>query len=193
MLKNITILIIVCWFPFSTWGQNVWKIDPGHSNVQFEVTHLSISTVTGKFTEFSGEIKSNGDSFDGAQINVSVGVGSIDTENLTRDKHLKEDDFFNVKKYPQMTFTSTSFKRNSETEYLVTGQLTIRDVTREISFIATYGGQIKTGEMIIRAFSASFTINRFEYKLKWDDTLDTGGLVVGDEVTIKMNVRLLKT
>lgn len=189
------IMLSVCLFWVNTWAkaQTTWRIDPAHSNVQFEVTHLSISTVTGHFTSFTGEVETKGNNFDGAKVSAEVLVSSVNTENVTRDKHLKKDDFFNAEKFPNMTFRSTSFKRNSDTEYVVTGDLTIRDVTKEITFIATYGGQIKTGKKMISAFRGAFTINRFDYKLKWDDTLDSGGLVVGEEVSIKLSMQLEKT
>lgn len=193
LIRNILITISLGILPGVLMAQTTWKIDPAHSNVQFEVTHLSISTVTGHFSTFAGEVMTKGNNFDGAKIDARVEVASVNTDNVTRDKHLKQDDFFNADKYPQMVFKSTSFKRNSDTEYVITGNLTIRDVTKEITFIATYGGQIKTGKKMISAFKGEFMINRFDYQLKWDDTLDSGGLVVGEEVNIKLSLQLEKT
>ncbi len=185
----ISILLIHC----GTKGQSTtWKIDPVHSSIQFDVTHLVVSTVTGKFTEFSGSIVSKKDSFEKAQINVDVSVNSIDTENLTRDKHLKQDDFFNAEKYPKISFRSKSFALTSENTYTLIGDLTIRDVTKEISLVVKNSGTIDTGSKIISGFKANFKINRFDFNLKWDDTLDSGSLVVGEEVDIRMNLELVK-
>ena len=192
MKKSIKILVTLIFIQFSVHAQSSWNIDPVHSNIQFDVTHLVVSTVTGKFTEFSGSISTKGDSFDGAIAEVKVNVASIDTENLTRDKHLKQDDFFNAEAFPMITFKSSSFKKINEKEYELTGKLKIRDVTKEIILTAINAGTVSLGEKTISAFKANFSINRFDYKLKWDDTLDSGSLVVGEDVAITMNLELVK-
>ncbi len=173
-------------------AQNQWKVDPVHSSVQFDVTHLVVSTVTGEFTKFSGTVTTDGDSFENAQVEAVVEVNSINTENMTRDKHLKEDDFFNAAKFPQIKFKSEVFKKIADKEYLVTGDLTIRDVTKKVSMRAVHSGTISTGNKQISGFKASFTVNRFDFNLKWDDTLDSGSLVVGENVDIRMNLELVK-
>ena len=178
--------------PFS-YGQATWTADPAHSSIGFEVSHLTISTVSGKFTDYSCDLVSKRKSFDEAQINVKVNVGSISTEDLTRDKHLKEDDFFNAESYPNMIFVSDSFVKTSDTEYQVTGFLTIRNVVKKISFVATNSGTVTIGDKTISAFKAEFIVNRFDYQLKWDDTLDSGGLVVGEDVTVILNIELVKS
>lgn len=191
MKRAFLVLLSIC-MSFAVQSQTKWRADPAHSSIQFEVSHLAISTVTGKFTEFSCEMESKKNSFDGAKVEAKVEVESVSTENLTRDKHLKEDDFFNAKKYPQMTFTSESFTKTSDEQYEVTGTLTIRDVSKKITFPATYSGMINTGTKTISAFKANFTINRFDFKLKWDDTLDSGSLVVGEDVDVRLNLELVK-
>ncbi|WP_119844138.1 YceI family protein [Reichenbachiella sp. MSK19-1] len=173
-------------------AQTKWKSDPVHSNIQFEVDHLAISTVTGNFSEFVCDVESKRNSFEGAKIEAVVQVSSLSTKNLTRDKHLKEDDFFNAEKYPVMTFRSESFVKKSDKEYVITGWLTIRDVTKKVSFPAEYSGMAKLGDKTISAFKANFVINRFDYNLTWNDTLDTGSLVVGEDVNVKMNLELIK-
>jgi len=192
MKKTINILIGCILFQFGVQAQSKWAIDPVHSNIQFDVTHLVVSTVTGKFTEFSGTIDASGDTFDGAIAEVKVNVSSIDTENLTRDKHLKEDDFFNAEAFPMISFKSTSFRKVNDKDYQLIGNLTIRDVTKEITISAVNNGTVNLGDKTISAFKANFIINRFDYKLKWDDTLDSGSLVVGEEVAISMNLELVK-
>ncbi|UXX77828.1 YceI family protein [Reichenbachiella carrageenanivorans] len=191
-MKNTLALLFSVFIVSSAQAQTRWKADPAHSSIQFEVSHLAISTVSGKFTEFSCELQSKKHSFEGAKIDAKVEVGSVTTDNLTRDKHLKEDDFFNASKYPQMTFVSESFKKMENDQYEISGTLTIRDVSKKITFPATYSGMINMGNRTISAFKANFKINRFDYKLTWDDTLDTGSLVVGEDVNVQLNLELVK-
>lgn len=191
-MRRAFLLLLSIFLVYSVQSQTRWKADPVHSSIQFEVSHMTISTVTGKFTEFSCELESKKNSFEGAKVEAKVKVESVSTENLTRDKHLKEDDFFNAKEFPQITFVSESFKKMEGDQYEVTGMLTIRDVSKKISFPATYTGMIKMGDRTISGFKANFTINRFDYKLKWDDTLDTGSLVVGEDVDVQLNLELVK-
>lgn len=192
MKKPIILTLIFVFISFISFAQNKWKIDPVHSGIQFDVTHLVVSTVTGKFAEFSGTVESQDDSFENAKVKANLEVKSIDTENLTRDKHLKQDDFFNAEKYPQIKFESDFFKKVADKEYLVTGDLTIRDVTKKVSMKATHTGTITIGDKVVSGFKVNFTINRFEFNLKWDDTLDSGSLVVGEDVNISMNLELTK-
>ena len=192
MKKPFSLTLIFVLISSISFAQNKWKVDPVHSGIQFDVTHLVVSTVTGKFTEFSGTIESQDDSFENAKVKANLEVKSIDTENLTRDKHLKQDDFFNAEKYPQIKFESDFFKKIADKEYLVTGDLTIRDVTKKVSMKATHSGTITIGDKVVSGFKVNFTINRFEFNLKWDDTLDSGSLVVGEDVNITMNLELIK-
>ena len=172
--------------------QASWTIVPDHSSIQFSVTHLVVSTVTGKFNTFEGTIKTSGADFSNAEISAQIEVNSIDTENLTRDKHLREDDFFNVKKYPYINFTSTDFKRTSDHDYTIVGDLTIRDITLPIELEAVYGGQVLVEDKTVCGFKATGSLNRFDYGLKWDDALDTGSLVVSENVDIALNFQLVK-
>lgn len=192
MKKIFSLLVVSLLIQFGIKAQSTWSIDPVHSNIQFEVTHLVVSTVTGKFNDFSGTIKTVGETFDGAVAKVQVKVNSIDTENLTRDKHLKQDDFFNAAEFPLISFKSTSFRKINAKDYQLIGNLTIRDVTKEITISAVNSGTVNLGSKTISAFKANFSINRFDYKLKWDDTLDSGSLVVGEDVSISMNLELVK-
>lgn len=173
-------------------AQSKWKIDPVHSSIQFDVTHLVVSTVTGKFTEFSGVVETKDDTFENAVVDASLEVKSINTENMTRDKHLKEDDFFNAEKFPKIQFKSEHFKKIAGNEYLLSGDLTIRDVTKKVFMRAVHSGTITIGDKVVSGFKVNFTINRFDFNLKWDDTLDSGSLVVGENVDIKMNLELTK-
>lgn len=166
-----------------------WSTDATHSAVKFSVTHLTVSTVEGNFKKFEGTVVSNGNDFNNAQVNFTVDVSSLNTDNDARDKHLKSDDFFNAEKYPNMTFTSTSFKKLKGNMYSLEGNLTIRDVTKKVKFGVLYGGTVKDPWGNTKAgFRATSSISRKAYNLKWNALTEAGGAVVGDEVMINLNM-----
>jgi len=167
-----------------------WTIDKVHSNVKFTVTHLVISEVEGYFKIFDGTVEHSKPDFSDAKINFTVDVNSINTDNENRDKHLKSDDFFNAEKFPQMKFESTSFTPLGNNKYKLAGNLTIRDVTKPVTFDVTYGGTANMGNTVKSGFKAKTTINRFDYNLKWDRATEAGGLVVGKDVDITVNAEL---
>jgi polyisoprenoid-binding protein YceI len=167
-----------------------WAIDKTHSNVKFTVTHLVISEVEGYFKIFDGSMEHSKPDYSDAKINFSVDINSINTDNENRDNHLKSDDFFNAQKFPQMKFESTSFTPLGNNNYKLTGNLTIRDVTKPVTFDVTYGGIANMGTTVKSGFRAKTTINRFDYGLKWDKATETGGLVVGKDVNITVNAEL---
>jgi polyisoprenoid-binding protein YceI len=170
-----------------------WTVDASHSNVKFSVNHLVVSEMEGSFKKFDGTIDATSEDFNNAQLNFTVDVNSINTENEMRDKHLKSDDFFNAEKFPQMTFKSTSFKKTKGNNYALEGNLTIRDVTKKVKFAVTYGGTMKDPYGNIKAgFKTTGTISRKEYGLKWSALTEAGGAVVGDEVTMIMKFEMTK-
>ena len=172
-------------------SQGNWVVDNSHSNVKFTVTHLLISEVEGNFTSFTGTMQSSKSDFTDAVIEFSVDVASINTDNDSRDKHLKSDDFFNAEKYPRLTFKSLIFKKINDKKYELTGDLTIRDVTKRVKFDVTYGGTVKDGYGNTKAgFKAIATINRFDYNLKWNSVTEAGGVVVGPDVNIQLNLEI---
>jgi polyisoprenoid-binding protein YceI len=176
-------------FSNSGYSQGKWAVDNAHSNVKFTVTHLLISEVEGHFKSFTGNLQSSKPDFTDAKIDFSVDIASINTDNEMRDKHLKSDDFFNAEKFPKMTFKSLLFKKISDKKYELTGDLTIRDVTKMVKFDVTYGGTVKDGYGNTKAgFKATATINRFDYNLKWNSVTEAGGVVVGSEVKILLNL-----
>lgn len=171
-----------------TEAQTKWNLDNSHTNVKFTVTHMVISEVDGHFKSFSGTMTAAKPDFTDANIEFTVNVASINTDNEQRDGHLKADDFFNAEKYPVMTFKSTSMKKLSGNRYELTGDLTIRDVTKRVKFAVTYGGTAKDPWGNTKAgFKASTTINRFDYGLKWNTLMEAGGAMVGQDVTISIN------
>lgn len=171
-----------------------WVIDKAHTNVRFSVSHLVVSDVDGSFKNFDGSMTASKPDFTDAVINFTAEVNSISTDNENRDKHLKSDDFFNAEKFPQIKFASKSFKALGNSKYTLTGDLTIRDITKTVSFDVTYGGTVTSAAMggTHAGFKAKTTINRFDYNLKWSAATETGGMVVGKEVEITLNIDMKK-
>ena len=174
-------------------GQTTWNVDKSHSKITFGVTHMVISETEGEFKDYSGTISTKGDNFENATIKFDIDVKSIDTDNEQRDGHLKSPDFFDAEKFPKMTFTSTSFTHVKGKNWKLTGDLTIKDVTKTITLDVKYNGTIKDPYGNTRAgFKIKGDLNRFDYNLKWSSTLETGGLVVGEEVSLEINLELIQ-
>lgn len=168
-----------------------WNVDKMHSAVKFSVSHLVISEVDGSFKIFDGKMVAAKEDFTDAKINFTVDVTSINTDNVNRDGHLKSDDFFNAEKFPNMTFVSTSFKKKSGSTYELTGNLTIRDVTKKVTFAVKYGGTAKDPYGNTKAgFKATGSINRLAYGLKWNNLTEAGGAVVGEDVDLTVNLEM---
>jgi polyisoprenoid-binding protein YceI len=167
-----------------------WAVDKGHSNVKFTVTHMTVSEVDGSFKIFDGTLEHTKPDFSDAKVNFSVDVNSVFTDNERRDNHLKSDEFFNAATYPTMKFVSTAVKSLGSNKYQMSGNLTIRDITKPVVFDVTYGGTVNTGRGRKSGFKAKTTINRFDYNLKWDRAVEAGGLVVAKDVEIQINVEL---
>jgi polyisoprenoid-binding protein YceI len=170
-----------------------WVLDPMHSEVQFKVKHLVISTVTGSFKSFEGQFETEGDDFENASIDFSLDVNSIDTNQEQRDGHLKSADFFDAEAFPKISFKSTSFKKTGGDEYALTGNLTIKDVTKSVTLNVEHGGSAadfygntKTG------FEISGKINRKEFGLTWDGITEAGSVVVGEDIKLIINVQFAK-
>jgi len=172
--------------------KNTWKIDELHSDVQFKIKHLVISTVTGSFTKFSAEAETDGDDFAGGKINFSADVNSITTGNDQRDGHLKSVDFFDVANFPTMDFVSTNVEKSSD-GYTLHGNLTLRGVTKPVTLNVEFGGTAKDPYGNFKAgFEVSGKINRSEFGLTWGAVTEAGGVVVSDEVKIAANVQMVK-
>ena len=170
-----------------------WSIDRSHSKVQFGVPHLVISEVTGHFGKFDGTIESPSDDFTDAKVNFAIDVNSIDTDNEQRDNHLKSDDFFNTDKFPQIVFNGKSMVRVSGNKYKLTGDLTIRDIKKEIVLDVVYNGTVKDPWGNTKAgFKITGELNRFDYGLKWNALVETGGAVVGKNISLNINLELNK-
>jgi polyisoprenoid-binding protein YceI len=170
-----------------------WVIDPAHSEIHFKVKHLVISTVTGSFEKFEGSITAPEEGFDNASIEFTAEVDSISTNQADRDGHLKSPDFFDAGQYPKVIFKSKNFKKNSETDYVLTGDLTLKNVTKEVTLNAEFGGIMKDPWGNTKAgFEVVGKINRKDFGLTWNALTETGGMVVGEDVKLQMNIELAK-
>jgi polyisoprenoid-binding protein YceI len=170
-----------------------WVIDQSHSQVQFSVKHMMISTVRGQFKSFTGTVEADEANPTAAQVDVQIDASSILTGDERRDGHLRSPDFFNAEQYPYITFKSTRVERLDETTGRLIGNLTIRDVTREVVLDLEYAGQAKSPWGTTSAgFSATTKINRKDWDLNWNVALETGGWLVSDQITINIEVELVK-
>jgi len=171
-----------------------WVIDPMHSEVQFKVKHLVISTVTGFFKSFEGSMETDGDDFEDAKISFAIDIDSIDTNQSQRDGHLKSPEFFDAEKYPQITFSSTSFKATGkDDEYKLTGDLTIKGVTKPVTLDAEFGGTADDFYGNTKAgFEVTGKINRKDFGLAWDGVTEAGSIVVGEDIKLIINVQFAK-
>lgn len=169
-----------------------WVLDPMHSEVQFKVKHLVISTVTGSFKKFEGTMETENDDFTGADINISLDVNSIDTNQDQRDGHLKGADFFDAEQYPSITFKSTSLEKAGD-DYVLKGDLTIKGITKPVTLTAEHGGSATDFYGNTKAgFDVVGKINRKDFGLTWDGITEAGSVVVSDEVKLIFNVQFAK-
>jgi len=177
----------------STLTQTKWAIDPMHSEVLFKVKHLMISTVTGSFNKFSGTATTRSEDFENAEIQFSLDVNSISTNQEMRDNHLKNDDFFQAEKYPTIDFKSTSFKKINDTDFELVGNLTMKGVTKEVRVNAEFGGESKDHHGNLKAgFEITGTINRKDFGLTYNALTETGGLALGENIKLIANIQLAK-
>jgi len=177
----------------STVQTGTWTIDKPHTNVKFSVAHLVISDVDGNFKSFDGSMESSKPDFSDAKITFTAEVNSINTDNEMRDNHLKSDDFLNAAKFPQIKFISTSFTPQGDNKYKLVGNLTIRDVTKSVTFDVKYGGTVVAMGGTHAGFKGTTKIDRFDYNLKWSKATEAGGLVAGKDVEITINVDFKKS
>jgi len=171
-----------------------WILDPTHSEVEFKVRHMMISTVSGKFTKFDADVQTEGEDFMTAGVNFTVEASSITTGNEQRDGHLQSPDFFDTAKFPQIRFTATNYENvDNDGSYEVYGDLTIRDVTKQVKLDAEFGGVIKDPWGNTRAgITISGKINRKEYGLQFHAVTETGSVVLSDEVRIHVGLEFIK-
>ncbi|SDQ66887.1 YceI family protein [Flagellimonas zhangzhouensis] len=169
----------------------IWKLDPTHSEITFKVKHLMISNVKGEFTTFDAII--DGEKFEDSTITATIDAGSVFTNNTDRDGHLKSADFFEVEKYPELTFKSTAITKEDD-DFVMTGELTIKGTTKTIELDVEFGGYMTDPYGNNKAgFSIEGKINRKDFGLNWNAALETGGVLVSDDVKIAAEVQFVKT
>ena len=170
-----------------------WTIDTAHSEIGFKVKHLVISTVSGKFTKFEGQLEGDPGDLSKAQINFSADIDSITTGNEQRDGHLKSADFFDAANHPKLLFKSTAIVDKGDNHYSVTGDLTIRNTTKPITLNVEFGGiQDNLYNQTVAGFEITGKINRQEYGLNWSAVTEAGGIVVADDVKLVIDAELVK-
>jgi len=176
--------------PLTTTQNGTWVIDPSHSDVTFSVRHLMISKVRGSFGKLSGEIKTDGE-LETVEITATLDAASITTNDEGRDGHLRSADFFDVETFPEITFKSTGLVATKKSDkFLVNGELTIKGVTKPVTLDLELGGVAVDGYGQTKAAaSADTVISRGDFGLTWNSTLETGGVLVGDEITIQLDIQ----
>lgn len=170
-----------------------YKIDAAHSEINFKVRHLMITNVTGNFKEFEGTLESDKEDFSDARVTFTAATSSINTNNAQRDEHLKSDDFFSASKFPELKFVSTKIEPAGSGEYKLTGDLTIRDVTKPITLDVAFGGTVVDPYGQAKAgFEISGKLSRKEYGLTWHAVTEAGSVMVSDDVKLNMDVQVIK-
>ena len=188
-MKKIMSLVAIVFFTISSFAQTQWKVDPYHSSLNFNISHSGISIVNGNFLEYTGNLTTNGEALKEANFDFTVKVNSINTNVTDRDNHLRSADFFEVEKYPNMTFKSTKILATGKPDkYLLYGKLTIKDVTKDVIFDVHYGGSVKSDKGEKLGMKAKTTINRFDYNINFDPT----AAGVGKDVTIVIHLQFAK-
>jgi polyisoprenoid-binding protein YceI len=195
-MKRIAFLTVIVSFvmvPFLVSGET-WQIDPDHSSFQFRVSHMTVSNVKGGFSKSSGVVVIDGNNISNLSVEVKIDAASVDTGHAKRDEHLRGEDFFHVAKYPTITFVSKKVTKGNDDRVQVVGDLTIKSVTKEVSVDV----QGPTPEIkdpwgnIRRGATGTAKINRKDFGILWNKVLDNGGLVVGDDVYISIEVELIR-
>ena len=171
----------------------VWTIDPAHTGVEFAVRHLMISTVKGRFGDVKGTVELDLENPAAARVDVTIGAASIDTRNADRDAHLRSADFFDVEKWPDIRFVSTQIEEVEENAYMVSGDLTIRDITKHITVPLELMGVEKDAFGALRAgFEGSRRVNRRDFGLEWNMPLDSGGVLVSEKISLEFEISAIK-
>ena len=172
---------------------NNWNLDTVHSGINFSVRHMVVSKVRGRFTKFTGNVELDESDLARSVVEATIDASSIDTGTAQRDDHLRSADFFDVEHFPQIGFRSTGIEKLGGDRYRLTGELTIRDISREIALDVEYGGRGKDpwgNERV--GFTAKGSLDRKDFGLKWNQALETGGVLVSDRVEIELELQAVK-
>ena len=172
--------------------KSIWKVDTAHSKLGFSARHMVISEVEGQFRDFDINVDA-GEDFSDSEVEVTIKTASIDTGNSDRDNHLRSSDFFDAENHPEIKFVSSSLEKISDEEFKLKGDLTIRGITKPIDLDVSFGGKVKDpwgNERV--GFQIEGKLNRFDYDLKWNSLMETGGAVVGKIIKLNCHVELIK-
>ncbi|MCU0449867.1 MAG: YceI family protein [Bernardetiaceae bacterium] len=170
-----------------------WGIDPAHSEIQFKVKHLMITTVTGSFAKIGGLAQTDGDNFNNAHIEFTADIASVSTNNEQRDAHLRSADFFDAEQFPQLKFVSTNFRSSSPDQYTLEGNLELHGITKPVSLAVEFTGIQKDPWGNTKAgFELQGKINRKDFGLTWNAPTEAGGMLVGEEVKLSASIQLAK-
>lgn len=195
-MKTVNLLVAALFvFSIGASAQTAkWSFDKSHSRVQFSVAHMVISNTIGQFKDYSGTVNAGKSDFSDAKVDFTISVASIDTDDEGRDQHLRGEDFFNTEKYPNISFKSKSMTKIDDKRYKLKGDLTMMGVTKPVELIAKYGGTVNDPWGNTKAgFQVVGKIDRTDFGLKYNSKMDTGGLMIGEEVTIACDIELVKT
>ncbi len=174
-------------------SEKKWSLDPAHSEIQFKVKHLVISTLTGSFDKFDGEAVTPEDTFENGQITISIDAKSINTNNSQRDEHLRSEEFFKTDEHPEITVKTTSIKQVSGDDYVIIADFTMRGVTKSVEFKGEYGGEATDGYGNNKVgLEVTAKINRKDYGLNWNAVIEGGGLTVSEEVKLIANLQFIQ-
>ncbi len=193
-MRKLTVAILVVAFMFGMSVQAAdWNLDQVHSAIEFSVRHLAISKVKGKFKEFTAKMVFDGKAVENGSVEFTIQVASLDSDNEKRDNHLKSSDFFAAEENPTITFKSKKVTAIKDGKFQITGDMTMRGVTKEVTFDCELNGVIDDPRMGSRAgFSAETTINRQDFGVSWSKTLDAGGLLVGNDVKLTLELEFIE-
>jgi len=194
-MKTLKLFLLVAFTGLTTSAQTTWQVDKVHSTVRFTIAHMVISEIDGYFTDFKGTISYTKDDLSDAKAHFTIYTNSINTRNAKRDGHLRSADFFDVTKYPTISFNSSSVTKKDANNFILNGNLTMHGVTKPISLKLVYVGSIKDNSGNLKAgFKVTGSLNRLDYGLKYNSVMDNGGVVIGDEVrfNIKLETRQAK-
>jgi polyisoprenoid-binding protein YceI len=193
-MKTITLSVAIICSALGAVAQS-WSLDRSHSSVNFAIDHMVISETAGKFDKFDVQATSSAEDFSDLKLKLTIDAASVNTDDNGRDEHLRNEDFFNVEKYPSIVFEATEFKKVKGKNYALRGNLTMHGVTKPVTLSCTYGGTIKDPWGKTRAgFKVSGTIDRFEFGMNYgkDQPMEGGGLAVGKDVRLTASVELVK-
>ena len=187
LYTTLLLFTISAGFAFS---QTTWNADKAHTRVRFTATHMLIAEVSGEFREFEGKIVTKNEDFSDAEVTFTAAVSSIDTDNQGRDKDLKSDNFFNAEEFPELKVSGKISKEGDK--YYLVGEMTIRDVTKPIKFDLKYNGQMNSRRGMKAGFKITGTVNRFEYGMKFNRLVETGGMIVSEDIEISVTSEMVK-